>query len=47
MTYPCFSAFRLQAKGNLALLGALMIVATVVVAQTDFETLEDTFGVPD
>lgn len=36
---------RLQEKGNLALLGALMVVAAVVVARTDFDTLEEAFGV--
>ncbi|CAM9098450.1 unnamed protein product [Laminaria digitata] len=34
------------AKGNLALLGALMVVAAVVVARTDFDTLEDALAVP-
>lgn len=36
---------RLQAKGNLALLGVLMAVAAVVVARTDFDSLEEAFGV--
>ena len=38
-------SFRLQAKGNLALLCGLMIVAAVVVARTDFDALEDTLEV--
>lgn len=39
MFLPCF-----QEKGNLGLLGVLLLVVAVVVGRTDFDSLEETLA---